>query len=109
MAFTQSTSVNNNLEACDKSWFTFLHWSMMILLHLPPTFTKVKSINSSDKKFSFLGKNSSPMSSDFVFSQNLNYLNCGIVALEEVDRLIGLRLADHHTVVVLLVLHIPPS
>ena len=48
-------AVNNNLEACDKSWFTFLHWSMMILLHLPPTFTKVKSIISSDIKFSFLG------------------------------------------------------
>ena len=42
-------------------------------------------------------------------NEDLNYLNSGIVALEEVDRLIGLRLADHHTVVVLLVLHVPPS
>ena len=39
----------------------------------------------------------------------INYLNSGIVALEEVDRLIGLRLADHHAIVVLLVLHVPPS
>ena len=37
------------------------------------------------------------------------YLDRGVLALEKVNRLVGLRLSDHHTVIVLLILYIPPD